>query len=376
MGVIIDNAGPNGEPVKFSMGGSSAADRSTVTQELGPPQYLRPYLKDTYAEADRLYNLGPAQYTPWSQVANLNPTQLNALQGLLDFANSDGTNQILNAQSDTVNRLLSGGDNIQGLLGYQNADQLAGFLGNNNLADPNASINRFMYQGTNDPSLNRMVNNAVGQAQRSFNNLPSSGIQNRFGIRDKVMEGLMGTNTRNVINQLMGNAYNNQDMMRLQAINLANQGQNHRMGTIADNLYSGDQYNRNATNLGYQNFQNTMMSPLDLLDAINGVGTIKQQQEQRLLDDATNRWNFNQNSSWDNLKRLQAGINPNPQWGVTTQTKTGFQQNPNAGIQKPNMGASVAGGAITGAATGAPLGPWGAAAGAVLGGLSGYLSAK
>lgn len=208
---------------KSSSGGSKSNQQSTQTSTTNPWGPIEQYLKQGYSEGQRLYTLGPQKYTPWSQVANFNSNQLGAMNGIENFVNSAGTQKMLGDQQSAVNGLLSGGNNVQGQLGNAFAGNLLGNLTNNNQADTSGALNRFMYQDTTDAGLQNNVNQAAGQARQAFADLPSSGIQNRFGIRDSVMNGLTQKNTNSTINQMLGNGFNLQDAMRNGAIGLANQ---------------------------------------------------------------------------------------------------------------------------------------------------------
>lgn len=105
------------------------------------------------------------------------------------------------------------------------------------------------------------------------------------------------------------------------------------------------------------------------------VGDMRQRMAQNQLNDATNRWNFDQDAQWKNLQRYQQMVNPSQQWGTTTSQLTGEQKlvNPN---NKPNAAMSIAGGALSGAAAGAAFGGWGAIPGAIIGAGLGYAGSR
>jgi hypothetical protein len=94
-----------------------------------------------------------------------------------------------------------------------------------------------------------------------------------------------------------------------------------------------------------------------------GIGQDYQGFQQSQLQDAINRWQFNQNSPWDQLSRLQSGLNIGSGYG--TQTSPYYQNSALSGV----------GGALSGAAGGAMMGSAvpgiGTGLGAILGGLMG-----
>jgi len=97
------------------------------------------------------------------------------------------------------------------------------------------------------------------------------------------------------------------------------------------------------------------------LNQLAKVGALRQQQDQRGIDEAMARHQFQQNAPKQQLRDYLQMIQGN-YGGEQTQTTTGFKGNPAAGIL---------GGALGGAQIGAGFGPYGAAGGAALGGLLG-----
>jgi hypothetical protein len=334
----------------------------------------QPYIKEGYSEAQRLYELGPQKYSPWSQVAEFDPQQLAAMNGMRDYINSAGTQSQLAGANSVVSNLLAGGDNQQANLGKQYEGTLAGYLGNNTQADTADSLNRFMYQTTTDPSLTANVNNAVSQAAGAFD--PAAlGIQTKFGVGANVLKGLNDTNRQNTINSMMSEGWNEQEGRRQAAINTANAMRGNQAGTIADLIAQGDAYSQNAQALGLQYQPQLAQMPLQYLNVLGDLGSKQQAQNQAQLNDATNRWNFDQNAGYDALVKYRNMINPNSAWGTTNETTSGTTAL--AGAPKPNTAASVGGGALSGAAAGATIGgPWGAAIGGLLGAGLGYAGSR
>lgn len=93
-----------------------------------------------------------------------------------------------------------------------------------------------------------------------------------------------------------------------------------------------------------------------------GVGGAYEALNQEYMDDAMNRWNYEQNADWENLQRYAQLMSGLPSFSSTTQTTTGPRQN-------RAMGAL--GGAASGASVGSMFGPWGTIIGAGVGGLGG-----
>lgn len=306
------------------MGGeqTQTQNKTTKVDPWGPAQ---PYLKQGFNEAQRLYTLGSSKYTPWSQVASFDPIQQNYMKGVNDYVNSKGVQSLLNTSGSLVKDLTSGAvdkNNIQKQLGQKYQGNLTGYMQNNNNADASGALNRFMYQTTSDPSLYNKVNAAVSQASNSFQNLPSSMIQNKYGIGQKIMGNLGDSNSKDAINQMMGNAYNMQDANRSQAIGLANAQSANKANMISNLIGAGDNFTLRAQQMGLQNMGQVLQNPLTLLANLGQVGDAKQKLTQNQLTDATNRWNFDQNAAYDNLVKYRNLLNLDPRWGTTQQIGT------------------------------------------------------
>lgn len=355
-------------------GGGKESKTTNTVKKNDPWAPAQPYIKEGYSEAQRLYNQGPQKYTPWSQVAEFDPQQLAAMNGIRDYINSSGTQAQLAGANGVVSNLLAGGNNVQGNLGKQYEGNLAGYLQNNRQADTSDALNRFMYQNTSDPSLMANVGNAVTQAHTSFD--PAKlGIQTRFGVGEGVLKGLNDTNRQNTINAMMSSGWNSQEGKRQAAINTANQMRGNQAGTIADLISKGDSYSQQARALGLQYQPQLAQLPLQYLGVLNDIGGKQQAQNQAQLNDATNRWNFDQNAAYENLVRYRNMVNPNSAWGTSAETTSGTTAL--AGMPKPNTAVSVGGGALSGAAAGAAIGNVpGAIIGGILGAGLGYAGSR
>lgn len=109
----------------------------------------------------------------------------------------------------------------------------------------------------------------------------------------------------------------NQNANRLAAVEMANGINNKKYGMSADLLKSQGNWANDAQNIAFQNYTNVINQPLSMLAQLNKMGGINQAQTQSQLDDATNRWNFNQQAPYDLLANYAAAINPSKAWGNT-----------------------------------------------------------
>jgi hypothetical protein len=338
--------------------------QQTTTATTSPWAGAIPALNSNLSEAQRLYTLGPSKYTPWSQVADMNGNQMAALKGVGQYVNSAGVQGLLGSSSNLVSGLLSGkGYNPQQQLGQMGAGNLAGYMQNNNQADPTSGINRFMYQNTSDPSLQSNVQGAMNRVQGNM-----GGATSVQGIGNKIAQDAYNLNNTNTMNNMFSNAYDTQNQNRLTAIGMGNNYRNNQAQTAAELMTQGANNNLQNSQIGQQYFGQILQNPIDMLNAQNQAGMQMQQYNQNQLNDASNRWNFDQNAKWDNLTRYNNIISPIANMGSTrTGAEIGTQQG-------TNRAAGIAGGALSGAGLGATFGPWGALAGGVIGGALGAFS--
>lgn len=324
-----------------SSGGTSSAP-SAQSNTNNPWAPVTPYLQQGYSEAAKLYAQGPQKYTPFSQVANLTGDQQAYINGTNNYVNSPGTQSLLNTASNTNQRLISGQDNPYAPVTAAAAPMLNGYLSNNNLNDTAQGLNRFMYQNTGDPALQQVMSQSTQQADDAITNINGL-IQNGAGFGKNLAVDSGNVARTNNLNQAMGNAFDSQNTQRLQAINLANGINNSRAQTAASMMVDSGNFQNNAQNLGFAHYNTVMKQPLTLLDALNNAGGINQAQAQSQLNDATARWNFNQQSPYNALAQYAAMINPNPAWGNTYQGT----QNANTAAGIDNTSQAIGAGTAT-----------------------------
>lgn len=298
-----------------SSGGTTTAP-STSSQTVAPWAAMQPYIKAGYKEAANLYSQGQQQYTPWSQVANLNNNQLAQINGVNNYVNSEGTQNLLNTGSNAVQNLMTGANSPYNQVTNQTNPALAGYLSNNNLSDPSQGLNHFMYSNLSDPNLQNAISGATQQSDNAFGNIRNS-VQNRFGIGQNIAQNSADISRTNTVNNALGQAFDTQNANRLQATNMANAFNNGRFGIAGGIQKEAGDYANNAMNLGFQHYAPVMNAPIGLLAQLNRMGGVNQAQTQAQLTDASNRWNFNQQAPYDLLNKFATMINPDRAWGNT-----------------------------------------------------------
>lgn len=341
------------------MSGLTGGGTQTSQKRTAPWAATEPYISAGYQEAAKQYAQGPAQYTPWSQVADLNAISKGAIGGVEQYVTSPELLQKMGGAQQLVGSLLQGGDNpYAGLTGTAQS-QLLGQLSNQPM-DPSQGLNRMMYQGTNDPALQAAMLKGgaiAGEYSPRVRSLLQNPIANKIAqnASDAARAGIMSNN--------LANAYDLQNQQRIQALQTANQMQQAKTGLAGSLLGAANKYGTQATGMGLQYANPMLNAPLAMLGELNKVGGIQQQANQGQLADATARWNYNQNAPYENLVKFRNMINPNPAWGVTNTTTT----TPGSGQGIGQLGGMALGG-IAGGLLG---GPAGAMMGANMGGAVG-----
>ena len=302
------------------MGGSAAPmTTNTSSQTISTPWAPAvPYIKQILRQSAKLYSQGGPQYTPWAQVAGFTPQQQAAQQGILNYAQSQGTQDFINQYQGSVANALSGGpNNYLGQVQQPTLNALAGYLGNNNLAGNAGVLNQMAYGNTSNPYLGQQVQ---GQMQALSNQFASQTLPalrraavggGTFGSsRNALSEGMaaaaLDAQSQQLANQMYMGDYQTQEQNRLASLGqmAKQQGQ---YATNAANLLSGAANNwGNAVQAGLGNYTNALNMPLEMLNQIYNVGTDQYNQSQRELADATARWNYQQQLPWTNLNNMKS----------------------------------------------------------------------
>lgn len=333
-----------------------APQTTTTTKQTAPWGALAPYIAQGYQEAAKLYSQGPNQYTPWSQTTDLTDIQKGALSNVANYINNPELQAKMAGAQGVVRGLLQPQNNPYANIAGVAQNQLAGSLSDQTM-DPSQGLNRLMYQGTDNPALQAALSRGQTSISQTMPGLKSL-LQNPIAsnLANKIAQGSQA----NTMTNALAKQYDIQNKMRGSAANIANQIQQGRSGLSTNLLGAANQYGTNATGLGLSNANQVMNMPIAMLGELNRVGTIQQQANQAQLDEASKRWNYQQNAPYENLVKFRNLINPDPSWGVTQSTTT----NPGSYQGAGQIAGMVLGG-IGGAFAG---GPQGAMMGAQLGG--------
>lgn len=148
-------------------------------------------------------------------------------------------------------------------------------------------------------------------------------------------------------------------------VNAAAPVQGDILSGLASQIYGGAYENERDRQQGVLPYA-TPLAEADYRDlsALRGVGSEVEGLSDRIIQDQTGRWDYEQNRPEQNLNNYQARVSGNM---GQTQSSPLYR----------NRGAGALGGAMSGAMTGAQLGSivpgWGTGAGAIIGGIGGGL---
>ncbi len=303
----------------------NATNSTSVKQPWAPAQ---PYLKAIMGNAAKIYSQGPNQYTPWNQVADLDPFQKSAMNGIQNYVNSSGTQNFMKTASNVVNQSLLGDPNSTQQVAGSGMRQVGGLITNNNMYDPAAATNQMAYGNNMNPYTQANTNAALQKISNNFsmNTLPGM-RRNAIGngtygsSRNELAEGqaagAASNDMYNAASQIHGNAYNTAQNNSLAALGNSAQQQLNKANMTSGLFTAGNNQNLNSQSIGLQNFANSMNMPLSMLEQLGQTGLQEFQQTQNQLNDATNRWNFNQNAGWDHLGKFKQFIDNGASYGGT-----------------------------------------------------------
>ena len=282
----------------------------TTFQETGPPSFQQPYLDQLFKAAQSRFESGGPQYYPGSTVAPFDINTIQAQQGL--------TGQVVPQAQAYTN-----------LLAQTSSDILGG-----KYLDPNQ-----------DPNLARTIEASARPIQQTLTesvlpNIRSGAVANRSvgGSRQGIAEGIASRGALDATGDAAANILN---ANRLAGLNQITSVLGQAPQTTA-----------------------TLAVPQSILDA---VGTQRRAMDQAKIDEAIDRYNYEQTLPDQMLAQFASLISGN--YGSQT-TAIG------PGPTQPSVFQGILGGASSGASIGSAAGPYGAIIGAVIGGVAGGVSAN
>jgi len=266
---------------------SKGSGSQTQTTKSEPWEGQAPYLRDIFSQAQ---NLTPQQFYPDQTYANPDDILLRAEQ--------IGEQQALGGQTDIANALVPGFTSL--------------------MADPSTRFADPMFQEALRAGTRPMEESAsrlLQQARRDATQKGQLGGSRQGILESEVIKDLL-TKQSDVASRLYGDVYG--DALKSQAVAMQN------IPTIMSGLQAPAQ-------------------------TLQQLGNIRTARAQLPIDEAMNRYNFNQNANLANLQNY-ANLIGSPIPGTQTTTQPGARSNPLLGL----LGA--AGGFMIGGPSGAAAG--------------------
>lgn len=322
------------------MSSSSKPQTQTTTSSSEPWSAQQPYLRRGFAEAENLLNneqaTGGPQYYQDSTVSPYGQQTISALGNISNYAGA-GTNAGL--VSGSASGLATGG--AYGLGGFQGlmsgAANRAGGSTLNSIANQ-AGAGSLMGAGTlantangnmlgRNPEFQGMVDNAIMAARPS--------VDSAFASTGRLGSGAHAQAFADSANRAAtGLAYqdyqNERGLQQQAATSLAGLDQNaiqQRLGAAGQlgqldlsGYQSAMQGDLSARQLGFQGLGQGQDMAYQNLGAQQGVGQAYDAQSQAYLQDAINRWNWEQNVPREQVSNYMSLVNGN--YGSTTNSTT------------------------------------------------------
>ena len=248
---------------------SKGSGSQTQTTKSEPWEGQAPYLRDIFSQAQ---NLTPQQFYPDQTYANPDDILLRAEQ--------IGEQQALGGQTDIANALVPGFTSL--------------------MADPSARFADPMFQEALRAGTRPMEESAsrlLQQARRGATQAGQLGGTRQGILESEVIKDLL-TKQSDVASKLYGDVYG--DALKSQAVALQN------IPTIMTGLQAPAQ-------------------------TLQQLGNIRTARAQLPIDEAMNRYNFNQNANLANLQNY-ANLIGSPIPGTQTTTQPGARSNPLLGL--------------------------------------------
>ena len=309
----------------FKGGGGSGGGTSTNTVEKSDPwEGQQPFLKDVFAQAQNRYNESGPSFFPDSTITDFNPLETSYQNQVVNYAQG-GRPQAMQAGAESaINTELfnpSGNAMYQatrGLAPYAQSglNRASGFTGEQALDTTNASpIMQQMLSGSvaQNPFIQNAVNSFADDAVSNFQQkvmpaLRSSqtayqpGGSSRGEISSGIAAGNVGRSIADFANRSYMDAFNSAQDQQMGAANLMEQARARRasealqqgMGGFNTGL-AGEQAIQGGLATGLSAYPTISQTPIDMLGNVSDIGMTQRELDQQKLDEAVNRFQFEQN---------------------------------------------------------------------------------
>ncbi len=339
---------------RFKGGGGGGGSQSTQTiQKADPWSGQQPFLTYGFEQAQDRYKGDQPQFYPGSTIASFNPNETAYQQNVLDYIGSGRPQAMQAGAENVINQELLSNPNInpifnatRGMAPYGQESLVAA----SNLTDKpildetNASpIMQQMLSGSvaQNPfignAINSFANDAVGNFQQQV--MPAlrasqiayqPGGSSRGEIASGIAAGNVGRSIADFANRSYMNAFDSAQAQQMGAAQLMEQSRGRRadealqqgMGAMGLGL-SGEQAIGQRLGQGLSAYGGVSQTPVDVYGNVMDVGMTQRELEQQQLDEAVNRYQFDQNIQDQKLSNYMGLVQGSYGGNTTTSAQRG-----------------------------------------------------
>jgi hypothetical protein len=311
---------------RFKGGGGGGGSQNTQTiQKADPWSGQQPYLTYGFEEAQKRFESDQPSFYPGNTISPFNANELAYQQNTLDYANS-GRPQAMQASAESaINQELLSDPNANQMLGTIRG--LAPYGQQSLVAASNLTDAPILNTQGVDPIMAQMLSGSVqnnpfiGQANEAFAADATANFQQQVmpalrssqiayqpggSSRGDIASGIAASGlARSIADHTNSNymdAFNSAQQQQMNAANLLEQSRARRanealaQGQGAFNLgLTGEQAIGNRLNAGLGAYGGVSQAPIDIYGNVSDIGMSQREMEQQMLDEAVNRYQFNEN---------------------------------------------------------------------------------
>lgn len=363
------------------MGGKGGGGQNTI-QKADPWSEVQPFLKDVYPRALAWLESDLPQYFPYQTVAP-EARQTMLARSMLTNRAMGGSPLEFAAQRQNLGTV--SGNYLNSNPGFPTLSQISNGINVPGMAALNSTAGG-QYLSQQNPNLQGMIQNAITPVTQQYLTEALPNIASQFAAAGRYGSGAQqdaitkateayGRTVAGTSADIQGQAYAMERQLQSQAQAQAVQAQlqqeqlraqaaQAQAEAYAKERYFQEQAAALAPTLAGIDYQR--------INQLAAAGQSQEQRDQRILQDAINRWNFQQSAPLEKIKEYNNILMGGAAAGGTTKTTApGAESNPLMGALGGAAAGYAAGPAVGSALgySGAAAGPWGALIGAVLGGL-------
>ena len=333
---------------RFKGGGGGGQQSTQTIQKADPWEGQQPFLKSGFEAAQNRLNVDQPQFYPSSTISPFNPNELAYQQSVLNYMGTGRPEAMQAGAENALNQELLSNPNanpmfsaIRGLAPYGQQSLVA----SSNLTDQpilsTEGIDPIMAQMLSgsvaqNPYIENAINSFAADAVGNFEQqvMPSlranqiayqTGGSSRGDIASGIAAGNVGRSIADFSNRSYMDAFNSAQQQQMQAANLLEQSRARRaqealsQGTGAFQLGLGGEQAIGANlGAGIGAYGGVSQAPIDMYGNVADIGMGQREMDQQMLDEAINRFAFEQNIDDQKLTNYMNLIQGN-YGGTTTQ---------------------------------------------------------